>query len=185
MGGSFTDTEYSFILENYPRLKTLSSFIETGTYMGDTTRLMSKYFLDVYTFEINSKLFIESQNKSLDCMIKNTHHYLGNSYDLLNKILKIDTRGSMFFLDAHQSGRDTSNNGVELVPLYKELDTINRLYPKQFGVVCIDDYRLWNCDDVPHDWKHITNDKIFKSLSNHKLGETFTVNDRLYIFINE
>ena len=183
MGGSFTEDEFLFLVQKFPQLGSLQIFIECGTYKGESSRVMSKYFSDVYTFEINGKLFYDSQLESLDKKLRNIHHYFGNSYELMNKVVAMDDRTCMFFLDAHQSGSDTSNNGEELVPLYKELQTINNNYKKQFGVVCIDDYRLWNNQPVPDDWKHIDNKKILDSLSNFTITNCFEYNDRMYIFI--
>ncbi len=184
MGGSLEQEELNKLHTEFPQLKELSLFIETGTYKGVSTRLASKNFKDVYTFEINLDRFVESMNESLKQNLMNCHHYLGNSYDLLRVILQNDKRSSFFFLDAHQSGGDSSNNGKELVPLIEELNIINELYPQILGVVCVDDYRLWNTEPIPDDWKHITNERIFGCLSNHKINSAFMLNDRLYILIN-
>jgi hypothetical protein len=182
MGGSLTDDELSPFATDESRLDV---FFETGTYKGVSTRTAAKYFKDVYTFEINGPLFIESQNESLKHGLLNAHHYFGNSYSLMSLIMQTDKRKAFFFLDAHQSGSDSSNNGQELVPLMQELEMINRLYPKQYGVVCVDDYRLWTTEPIPEDWKHITNEKIVKCLSDHEISKTFACNDRFYIVINE
>jgi|LakMenEpi03Aug12_release.lakeMendotaPanAssembly.Ray.scaffolds.fasta_scaffold48295_8 hypothetical protein len=180
MGGSFTDEEYNFLLTNFPQLKSLNIFIESGTYKGDTTRLMTKYYKDIYTFEINPRLFMDSQDASLTAKLTNAHHYFGNCYDLMAKVMAMDTRQCFFFLDAHQSGADIH------VTLYQELQVINDNYPQtQFGVVVVDDYRLWNTEPIPRNWQHITTQKIVDSLNKHKISKTFVVNDRMYIFINE
>jgi len=185
MGGSFNDEEYNFLLSKFPELKNLQIFIESGTYKGDTTRLMCKYYKYVYTFEINPRLFMDSQDASLNNKLSNAHHYFGNCYDLMSKVIAMDNRQCFFFLDAHLSGADTSFF-EEFVPLYKELQVINDLYPQnQFGVVCVDDVRLFMTDNPPDDWKHIKPEKIVESLHKHKVGKTFVVNDRMYIFINE
>ena len=186
MGGSFTDEEYNFLLTNFPQLKTLDIFIESGTYKGDTTRLMTKFYKDIYTFEINPRLFMDSQDASLTAKLTNAHHYFGNCYDLMSKVMCMDTRPCFFFLDAHQSGTDTSHYEDIHVPLYQELQVINDNYPQnQFGVVVVDDYRLFTVEPIPWDWQHITTQKIIDSLHKHKISKTFVVNDRMYIFINE
>jgi hypothetical protein len=68
--------------------------------------------------------------------------------------------------------------------LYQELNCINELYPQQPAIVCVDDYRLWNKEPIPHDWQHITNEKLVASLSRHKVHKAFEINDRMYILIN-
>ena len=185
MGGSLDEKELTFLFDNIPELKQLDIFIECGTYMGVSSRLVSRYFKDVYTFEINNKLFIDSIIKSLEEKLLNVHHYLGNSYDLIKLVILSDNRNSVFFLDAHQSGADSSNNGKELVPLLQELQIINTFYPKNtLGLIIVDDYRLWNTQPIPHDWAHITNEIILKSLNNHNIKQVFEMNDRMYIIIN-
>ena len=184
MGGSLDDNELLFLQQRFPFFNDLKIFIETGTYKGETSRNVSKYFNDVYTFEINYDLYIQSALDSIKYQTRNIHHYLGDSVDLLNLILKLDTRPTFFFLDAHQSGSDTSNNNIELVPLISELKHINDLYsPENVAIICVDDYRLWN-DEKAWDWSHITDEKIKETLNKHKITETFVHNDRLYLIIN-
>jgi len=185
MGGSLLEEEMEFLFNNIPELKDLNIFIECGTYKGDSSRLASKFFKDVYTFEINQRLFEESMLKSLEKNIMNVHHYLGNSYDLTKLIIQNDRRPALFFLDAHISGNDSSYNGKELVPVMQELKVINEHYSQDtLGIVIVDDYRLWNKHPIPDDWAHITNEKILQALSNHKITSTFEINDRMYIIIN-
>ncbi len=182
MGGSLENTEIESLQTRYPELKKLKIFIEGGTYQGVSSRLASKYFDTVYTFEINQDLFISSLQTTLDENIDNINHYLGDSVILLKNTLIKDKREAFFFLDAHQSGHETSNNGIN-VPVMDELKVINETYPKdKLALICVDDYRLWAAK--VWDWAHVTNEKIIGMLNNHKVTHSFVENDRFFIIIN-
>jgi len=83
---------------------------------------------------------------------------------------------TMFFLDAHQSGNDTSNNGKN-VPLLDELNIIlkNNYYP---CIIIIDDVRLF---DNYWDWKGITVQHILNIFGN-RLKDHSISNDRMIIY---
>jgi hypothetical protein len=83
--------------------------VETGTFKGDTTLLLSKYFERVYTIEIDNKLYNEVINRIDN---KNIKFYLGNSSDIISSIsdeLNLTDSKILFWLDAHWSGDDRVN----------------------------------------------------------------------------
>ena len=70
----------------------------------------------MHTIEIVEELYLES--KKLGAGIENIEYHLGDSLKVLEKLENVPT---FYFIDAHQSGTDTGNNGIE-VPLLMELD---------------------------------------------------------------
>jgi hypothetical protein len=176
-GGSLNEQE---IKDAKAEVPTMEIFVETGTYMGDTSRRASRFFKEVYSFEISEKLYEYSKSMINMFYIGNVTLELGDSVVLLEKVIKEDDRQAFFFLDAHQSGPETSNNG-EWVPLLKELDVINKHYGKKPGIVCIDDYRLWS---NYWDWAEISEDSVLSSLPNHKITKHYVKNDKFYMVIN-
>lgn len=187
MGGSFTPAEFLQIANRIPIFNKIQVFIETGTHHGDTTRIASVIFEEVFTFEIN-KIFYEFAKrklKSLDC--NNVHHQLGDSVVLLDTLLDIESRPAFFFLDAHHHHMTTSldvymDNGSTTTPLMDELAIINKKYGKVPAIICIDDVRLWRSENT--DWSNVDDQKIINALSNHTITDSFENGDRLYFIIN-
>jgi hypothetical protein len=184
MGGSLDEEEIKFIKLRYPFI---STFIEAGTYHGDTTKLASVYFDRIHTIEIHPGLFSEA--KKILSNYKNVVCHQGKSIDHLKKICN-DNKGEsnekiFFFLDAHLSGSDTYCDEVktEEVPLLEELKYLSSLGQKlKNSVICIDDVRLWHEDK----WGNLSPEKINKIFTDNgiQIQETYVKNDRYYVFLN-
>ena len=165
--------------EKYSNIKT---FIETGTYKGRTMINLSPHFEKLYTIEISETLHKEAVKIAEALSITNVMYILGDSVRVLPSLTKNLSEGAIFFIDAHQSGTDTINNG-ENVPIYAELDAILS-QPIGSSVFIIDDMRLW--ENKTHDWNHISTEAIIK-----KIGEKMKVegyieqNDRLYVLASK
>ena len=170
MGGSLTELEIIKILSKYPTVKP-KIFIETGTYKGETARIASRIFETVHTIEIKRELYEEAQR--LNRGITNINYYLGDSLKILPEISRSET--TFYFLDAHQSGIDTTNNGMN-VPLLEELKGINNS-----SIIVIDDVRLF---DAYWDWKGITPETILKVIKeNCEVKDYYIENDRMIVFV--
>lgn len=117
------------------------TWVETGTYLGDTTRFLSKNFAQVISIEPDLVMFsraskIFSQNKRVQLVF-------GTSEAKLPEVLLSISGDVNFWLDGHYSGPGTFCSEVE-TPVMAELTAIeNRL--SNFGNVCvlIDDIRLF------------------------------------------
>lgn len=183
MGGSLTEEELTQLLTKYPQLKQIKICMESGTYKGESTRLLSKFFDRVYTFEINKLLYDEAKKISEEQKIDTEFYLFGDSVKLLRRSIISDQRPCFLFLDAHISGADSSWNKEELVPLLSELKVINNFYPNNhIGLICVDDVRLFDKFD---DWKNITIDSIKETLNNHKITKDFIQDDRYWLIIND
>lgn len=181
MGGSLTPEEITEIRRS-ERYRNIKYFVESGTYHGDTTALVSPLFEHVYTIEIHEGLWRAASERFKQEKRDNITCLLGSSIDLLKGISDKVKDGAVFFLDAHISGTDSSWDGVHRVPIYEEIDQIlhHRLGPSVF---VIDDLRLWK--QGIWDWAHVSNEGIVKKFVDN--GYTVTnyheKNDRFYVYI--
>jgi hypothetical protein len=120
-----------------------SDWIETGTYLAETTVALAKNFPQnrIYTIEPARKLYEFSSKKY--SKYKNIDFILGTSEQELEKIL-INLTGSVnFWLDGHYSG-DVTYKGEIDSPIITEL----KLIESHKGVfktaqIFIDDFRLF------------------------------------------
>jgi hypothetical protein len=178
MGGSLEYSEIQPILKK-SMYKNIKNFVESGTYLAESTIMASKCFENVYTIEIEEDLYNKSKQKAADKDITNIKFYLGDSTKLLKEIVPKVVDGACFFIDAHLSGEDSNWNGKQRVPLYQELQIIlsHKMKPSIF---IFDDVRLFNNF---HDWSGITQEgiiNVFKSFD-YKIKTAYISNDRMYI----
>ncbi len=80
----------------------INLFIETGTYLGSTTKLLSQWCENIITIEVNKNHF----NKAKDALkdVSNIEMILGSSEEVLGNVLSgtnIKDKKIGIFLDAH------------------------------------------------------------------------------------
>jgi len=186
MGGSLPESEIKDILELCGiSQKQMTMFIETGTYKADTTLEASRIFDQVYSIELVEALYKESVEKCKDK--ENISLFLGNTLELLPKIMETSfsddqVEGVVFFIDAHQSGPDTSHIGKN-VPCLDEITVILERLPHHIpSVFIVDDLRLF---DAFWDWKGINLITIEKLFKDHQrdIKRKLIRNDRFIISI--
>ncbi len=126
-----------------------SLWIETGTYYGETTKLLSKISKKTISIEADNNLYETSKKKLKD--LKNVEILNGKSEDLLNKVISenLDFKNICIYLDAHLCQdhlRNTKTFGSETTatPILNELEVVSK-YIINFEkiVVLIDDIRLF------------------------------------------
>lgn len=130
------NNQFLILMKN---LFNISVFIETGTADGTNALQVSKIFNEVYSTEINSKVFKLAQEKLEDK--KNIHLYLGDSKQTLITILSQVNNAPLIYLDAHCSGPG-SGKGDENTPILHELEIIKNSKIKN-AIILIDDARLF------------------------------------------
>lgn len=126
-----------------------SLWIETGTYYGDTTKLLSKISKKTISIEADKKLFETSKKKLKN--LKNVELLNGKSEELLDKSISenLDFKNICIYLDAHLCQDHLKNiktfgNEDTATPILKELEIIKRYYEKFEKInVLIDDIRLF------------------------------------------
>ena len=126
-----------------------SLWIETGTYYGETTKLLSKISKKTISIEADKNLF-ETSNKILR-NLKNVEILNGKSEDFLDKVISknLNFKNICIYLDAHLcqdhlKKTKTFGNENTATPILNELEIVAK-YVANFEkiVVLIDDIRLF------------------------------------------
>lgn len=126
------------ITENIQKECGLEVFVETGTYLGNTSRWAARHFKEVYTIELSKELCATAKNNLKNC--SNVKIFQGNSADVIPGILdSVGNRSALIWLDAHFSGNKTSG-GREESPLSRELKIL--MGQKNLFHILIDDARF-------------------------------------------
>ncbi|HEX5104366.1 MAG TPA: hypothetical protein VFV87_11175 [Pirellulaceae bacterium] len=122
----------------------VSTFVETGTFQGRTTRWAARHFQRVHTIEREPALH-EAAKLRLEPYQHVTCH-LGHSREVLAGLAPSLTTPCLFWLDAHWSGGVTAGNDDEC-PLLEEIAEIDR--HNQQHLLLIDDARLFLAPPPP------------------------------------
>lgn len=116
-------------------------FIETGTHIGSTAKLASKYSKIVYTLEPSYRIFkiaIKNLNN-----LKNIKLINGTSEENFPELLSSLDGDVTFWLDGHYSGDETYKGKTDS-PIIKELEIIeSNINNFSNLVIMIDDIRLF------------------------------------------
>jgi hypothetical protein len=171
------------IFKNFP------TFIETGTYFGDTILAMELYFKNLHTIEIKKEFYLNIVEKYKGAKIK---FHLGDSSEKLKEVVKQIKTPGVFFLDGHWSACGTGR-GKKDCPLYEELEIIMKDFEYN-NIIIIDDVRLFGKGPKKGNeicnWENINNKKILEIVSN-RLEKNYFIdsehvkNDRLVLHLNK
>ncbi len=134
------------ILKEYAIKYNCKTFVETGTFLGDTIASLKDIFKSLYSIELSNELAQNAQNK-----FKNDNHIeiiQGDSGVVLKEI-KITDKPALFWLDGHYSSSFKIGDkliqtarGISDTPIFEELQTVlkNGL---ESNVILIDDARCF------------------------------------------
>ena len=95
--GAFTDPELKDRTVAYRDKYGLTCAIETGTYLGESAKILAEIFEKVYTIEIDPDVYKQADHLK---SVSNLTRLIGSSTDHLSRILSIEKR-PFIFLDAH------------------------------------------------------------------------------------
>jgi hypothetical protein len=164
---------------------TCNIFVETGTYLGETTDIAKNLFEKVHTIEI-AHHFYENAKKLFSGT--NVTCHLGDSSILLEPICKTLDKPTCFWLDGHWSAGNTGR-GIKNIPLYEELEVIMK-HCSQKCLILIDDCRLFEkTDPYVAGWEVINKNTILEILKSRIESYSFFPSslhpqDRMVIVIN-
>ena len=166
-------------VESYP------NFIETGTYLGGTIFSLEPHFENLYTIELDQKLFQNTKSRYRGDKITFVQ---GDSSNKLPEILPNVKGRSIIFLDGHWSCGVTAR-GDKDCPLYEELDAVINLHQEDC-VVIIDDARYFNLSKDGVDWTDITEERILDITKSrrthyHYLPSECDPKDRLILYLDK
>jgi hypothetical protein len=119
-----------------------ATWVESGTYMGDTTNVLSKVAKMVYSIEPEPTLFSKAQEKFSNT--SNVKIIKGLSEDVFPKLLPTISGNVCFWLDGHYSAGITFK-GPQETPVIDELAAIGRnINHISKIVVMVDDIRCFD-----------------------------------------
>jgi len=165
---------YQELRIRYPHIHALKTFVETGTFQGETVRKMERFFEKLITIEIDPKLHLEAKDRHPSPKIL---YVLGDSVKELEKISQELSEPTLFYLDAHFSGAGTGK-GAKDVPLIEEMEILGKRPHRD--CIIVDDVRLFGTHANHEDWSAVTRDSVLQMFGRHGL-ETFEQGDKLII----
>jgi len=120
------------------------TWIETGTYLGDTTLFLSKISSRVISIEPSELLYLKAVKRFRN--VSNIELLNKTSEEAFHDVLSKLSGNLCFYLDGHFSGEGTHLSNKE-TPIELEIKSISSL-KKNFDnlVVMIDDFRLFSVD---------------------------------------
>lgn len=161
--GAVTFSLDSQLVKHLKEKLNLSTFIETGTFHGNTIDGVLAYFDELITIELSEVLF--QSVKERFAKENKVQPLLGNSAEILSKIVpEQQTKSVLYWLDAHWCIADNTAGETSQCPLVDEIRAIKDLNDQ--SVILIDDARLFlSPPPKPHEisqWP--TFDEIIKAL---------------------
>jgi len=120
-----------------------TSWIETGTYLGNTTKYLARFSPQIISIEPSFNYFNFSKKRlGRKSNIKIIH---GTSEEKLLSAMNLIQGDINFWLDGHNSGGDTYMSS-QTTPIIEELIMISKELENSNRKICIfiDDFRLFN-----------------------------------------
>jgi len=115
------------------------TFVETGTFYGQTVAAMSSHFRKVFSCELSARLW--DLNRRSFAAKSNVNILLGDSATVLNEVIREISGRTLFWLDGHYSGPGTAL-GDQVSPVLGELAAI-RKHHRNDHCILVDDARLF------------------------------------------
>lgn len=163
-------------LLQYAKVFSSASFIETGTYMGTTTRLMAGLGLQCRSIELSHHYYAAA--KEVFAGFANVELFFGDSSERLGEMVESAVAPHLFWLDGHYSKGDTAR-GAQDTPIVQELNQLLN-YGIQDSVILIDDIRDFGRGDYPS--VAFLEDFVANRLPGHvceNFGDIFRITPRL------
>lgn len=142
---------------------TLTVFVETGTFAGDSIERVKNLFEEVHSIELSETYYNQAIVRFQE--VPHVQLYHGHSHQWLRQLQsQLKERGILYWLDAHWCVAQDTAGSESQCPLLQELEAIDTLSSN--SVVMIDDARLFLCPPpAPHEISHWPSfDNILKKL---------------------
>lgn len=164
------------MFRRYARQYDLSTFVETGTFHGDTLWALKDDFNTLFSIELSPTLYQKARERFKN--FDNVHPYQGDSSKVLPTILlKLETP-ALFYLDAHGCGLDSAKGEIN-TPILQELQLI--LSQPYINVICIDDARLFQGWHLTGAWAYPTLQEVKDFVSSMDSKRHVTVRNDVII----
>jgi hypothetical protein len=136
------------------REKGLRTFVETGTFLGDTALWASTRFDRVVTIELSENLYRQASDRL--SAYRNIEVVRGHSVQVLADLVPTLSEPAVFWLDSHWCGASSSDGEDQECPLIEELRILGRSSVAHSFLV--DDARLFlSPPPLPHKRSHWPN----------------------------
>jgi tetratricopeptide (TPR) repeat protein len=139
--------DWSSFFKTLKSICNVNTFVETGTYLGDTTALAADVLTEIHTIELLT-FFYDKAVKRFEHN-PHIHIHLGDSAKIFPTLLPTLTTPHhrvLFWLDGHimdcQSDDESEFSMTEYTPIMQELRNIKRNNFKK-NIILIDDIRLF------------------------------------------
>ncbi|MGJ5673019.1 MAG: O-methyltransferase [Nostochopsis sp.] len=130
-------------IQSWQKRTNASVFIETGTFLGVTTKRCAPIFSKLYTIELDENL--AAQAKSFLSKNKNIEVIQGDALKILPKLLeREEIDNALVFLDGHFSGGITAC-GDSPEPAIEELKILAE-HKSKIKCIIIDDFRSFGTE---------------------------------------
>ena len=128
------------MINRYIRETGCNTFVETGTYLGDTLDYISKRNINVqcYSIELSEHYYIKAQKRFIHRANVSLIH--GDSGECISKIVRGLNSSALFWLDGHYSAGNTAR-GSKDTPIEMELKVL--MESPFANILLIDDARLF------------------------------------------
>lgn len=126
-------------IESYQYFHNCTTFIETGTYLGDMVNSQINNFNEIYSIEIDENLWRRALKRFKK--YKKINIILGDSGTVLKELMPDINSKALFWLDGHNSAGITAKGNKDC-PIYEELDAILNINYLDH-VILIDDARCF------------------------------------------
>ncbi len=134
------------VIRDYARRYRTSVLIETGTFYGNAIFTLRHDFREIHSIELAPALY-EQNTRELG-HLSHLHLHLGDSAEVLPRLLGELREPALFWLDGHFCAGPSARASAD-TPISAELDHLLR-QPSGGNVVLIDDARLFvGRDDYP------------------------------------
>lgn len=160
-------------------------FVETGTYDGGCINVaLSCGFQDIRSVEIYEPFYRECKNKFKN--FSQVKLYLGDSIELLWKMIEDINEPITFFLDSHIIAQLRNDKlGKKEVPILEELEIIAK-HPIKQHTILIDDRQMLEAKEITggwisEEWKSLLEKDIIsklQSMGNYAVGYGDTKNGK-------
>lgn len=130
----------SSLLQELQTIFKIDTFVETGTYLANTTIKAAKVFDQIHSIELSSELYEKALHR-LNYWEHVTVH-LGDSKDVLHQLFPyLCDKRVLFYLDGHYSGHVTAKGSLP-TPLIEELKAIAQMKTTH-AILLINDVRFF------------------------------------------
>ena len=135
------------IVKEYAEKFSIKTLVETGTYYGDMIWATVDTFNQIYSIEIDEKLYKEAKEKF--AKFNHISILLGDSGKVIPKIIEQLNEKILFWLDGHTSPGFLPPSQIDLCPIKEELSNIFNHKIKDHVILIDDAHDFLGSNDYP------------------------------------